>query len=218
MATNPLKTYKDIDNILNKLIKSKADSVIGVTELEDHHPLRIKRIVKGKIKNFNSSLKEIPETHRQQLRPKAYIRNGSVYAAKRNLILKKKRYGTVNSLAYIMESEKSINIDTPIDLELCKLIMKKMIFSSAIIGTGYGLRVLSKCLLSIKNINLNYIFSRSKKGLYFTNNIHVINKDKKINLICIETPPYTHLKYINFFIKKNSYILCEKPVVNNIQI
>ena len=46
MATNPLKTYKDIDNILNKLIKSKADSVIGVTELEDHHPLRIKRIVK----------------------------------------------------------------------------------------------------------------------------------------------------------------------------
>ena len=38
-----------------------------------------------------------------------------------------------------MESEKSINIDTPIDLELCKLIMKKMIFSSAIIGTGYGL-------------------------------------------------------------------------------
>ena len=28
-----------------------------------------------------------------------------------------------------MESEKSINIDTPIDLELCKLIMKKMIFS-----------------------------------------------------------------------------------------
>ena len=64
--------------------------------------------------------------------------------------------------SYIMESEKSINIDTPIDLELCKLIMK-MIFSSAIIGTGYGLRVLSKCLLSIKNINLNYIFLEVKK-------------------------------------------------------
>ncbi len=92
-----------------------------------------------------------------------------------------------------------------------------MIFSAAIIGTGYGLRVLSKCLLSIKNINLSYIFSRNKKGLYFTNNIHVINKDKKINLICIETPPYTHLKLIKFFIKKNVYILCEKPVVNNIQ-
>ena len=92
-----------------------------------------------------------------------------------------------------------------------------MRFSAAIIGTGYGLRVLSKCFLSIKNINLNYIFSRNKKGINFTNNIHLINKDKKINLICIETPPNTHFKLIKFFIKKNAYILCEKPVVNNIQ-
>ncbi len=91
-----------------------------------------------------------------------------------------------------------------------------MRFSAAIIGTGYGLRVLSKCLFSINNINLNYIFSRNKKGINFTNNIHLINKDKKINLICIETPPFTHLKLIKFFIKKKAYILCEKPAVNNI--
>ena len=124
MATNPLKNFKDIDNVLRKLIKSKADSVIGVTKLHDHHPLRIKKIEGGKIKDFNSSLKEIPETHRQQLKPYAYVRNGSMYAAKRDLILKKKRYGTKNSLPYFMKSEKSINIDTPIDLKLCKLIMK----------------------------------------------------------------------------------------------
>ena len=35
---------------------------------------------------------------RQQLKPKAYVRNGSIYAAKRNLILKKKRYGTLDQI------------------------------------------------------------------------------------------------------------------------
>ena len=125
MATNPLKTHKDIDKVLKKLIKLKADSVIGVIKVDDHHPLRIKKIVNGKIVNFSKNLKEIPETHRQQLRPKAYIRNGSIYAVKRDLIVKRKRYGTKNSIPYIMDSNKSINIDTKIDLIIAKQLLKK---------------------------------------------------------------------------------------------
>ena len=73
MATNPLKTYKDIDIVLKKIIKTKAESVIGVVKLEDHHPLRIKKLINGKIRNFNKTLKEIPEGERQDLRPVAYI-------------------------------------------------------------------------------------------------------------------------------------------------
>jgi CMP-N-acetylneuraminic acid synthetase len=125
MATNPLKTHKDIDNVLRKLIRSKADSVIGMVKAEDHHPLRIKKIVNGKIKNFSKDLIEIPEMHRQQLKPSAYIRNGSMYASKRNMLIKGKRYGTKNSIAYLMNSNNSINIDTPIDLMIAKEILKK---------------------------------------------------------------------------------------------
>jgi len=125
MATNPLKTYKDIDKVLKKLIKTKADSVIGVVKLDDHHPIRIKKIVNGKIKNFSKNLTEIPETHRQQLKPTAYIRNGSIYASKRNLLIKGKRYGTKNSIPYIMDSSKSVNIDNGIDLMIAKQLLKK---------------------------------------------------------------------------------------------
>tara|TARA_Y100000816_G_C26106918_1_gene588581 strand:- start:2822 stop:3532 length:711 start_codon:yes stop_codon:yes gene_type:complete len=125
MATNPMKTSLDIDNVIKILIKKKADSVIGVTKLEDHHPLRIKKIVNGKLKDFNKLLKEIPETHRQQLKPDAFIRNGSIYAAKRNMIVKKKRYGSKNSIPYIMSSMNSINIDEKKDLELFKILLKK---------------------------------------------------------------------------------------------
>ena len=125
MATNPLKTYQDIDNVLKKLIKTGADSVIGVVKLEDHHPLRIKKIVNGRITNFKKNLNEIPEGERQDLRPVAYIRNGSIYASKRNMLIKGKRYGTKNSLPYIMNENNSVNIDTKRDLILADLLIKK---------------------------------------------------------------------------------------------
>ena len=125
MATNPLKTHKDIDSVLKKLIKAKADSVIGIVKLEDHHPARIKKIVNGKITNFLKNLDEVPETHRQQLKPYAYIRNGSIYASKRDLLLQGKRYGTKNSLPYLMNADNSINIDTKIDLMIAKELLRK---------------------------------------------------------------------------------------------
>ena len=38
MATNPLKNFKDIDTIINKLIKTKADTVIAMSKVTEHHP------------------------------------------------------------------------------------------------------------------------------------------------------------------------------------
>jgi CMP-N,N'-diacetyllegionaminic acid synthase len=125
MATNPFKTSKDIDLAIKKIIDKKADSVIGMSRLQDHHPMRIKKIKNGKIENFNKLLKEIPEQHRQQLRPKAYIRNGSIYVVKSSLLRKGIRYGTKKSYPLIMSSKKSINIDTKLDLYLAKKILNE---------------------------------------------------------------------------------------------
>lgn len=123
MATNPMKTVDDIDAALEKLISTGADSVIGVTKLDDHHPIRIKKIVDDKIENF--CLPEIPETHRQQLKPDAYIRNGAIYSAKRDLLMKGFRYGTENSRPHIMPAEKSVNVDTEMDLLVAEFLIKK---------------------------------------------------------------------------------------------
>lgn len=124
MCTNPMKTVRDIDNVIKKIIKYKCDSVIAVKKLEDNHPLRIKKIVNDKICNFNNQLIEVPEQHRQQLKPKAYIRNGSIYASKAALIRKGIRYGTKNSRPYVMPEARSINIDSPIDFILAEHLMK----------------------------------------------------------------------------------------------
>ena len=122
MCTNPMKKAEDIDAALNKLIETQADSVIGVTKLDDHHPIRIKKIVNDRIRDF--CLPEIPETHRQMLKPDAYIRNGAIYAVRRDLLMAGFRYGTENSRPYVMPAEHSVNIDSEIDVLVAELLLQ----------------------------------------------------------------------------------------------
>ena len=123
LCTNPFKTSNDIDNVIKKQITTDADSVIAVMPLEDHHPIRIKKIVGGKIRDF--ILPEIPESRRQDLKPKAYIRNGSIYSMRRDMLEKGIRYGTNNSLAYIMPRERTVNIDEPMDFVIADYLMQR---------------------------------------------------------------------------------------------
>ena len=125
LCTNPLKTSYDIKEVVKRQIKTNADSVIAVVKLDDSHPLRIKKIIDGKIVNFLPQLKEIPESRRQDLRPFAYLRCGSIYSMRRDMLLKKIRYGSKNSLAYIMPRKRVINIDGQLDFEFAEFFMKK---------------------------------------------------------------------------------------------
>ena len=44
---------------------------------------------------------------------------------RRDMLEKKIRYGTADSLAYIMPRERTVNIDEPMDLEIAKILMEK---------------------------------------------------------------------------------------------
>ena len=123
MATNPLRLSKDINNITNILLRNKADSVIAVNQLFDHHPARIKKIIKGKLYDF--AVKEKLESRRQDLKPKAYIRSGSIYAMSRRFVMSKKRYFSGKSFAYILPLDRSINIDDENDLLIAKKKIRK---------------------------------------------------------------------------------------------
>ncbi len=124
MCTNPMKTVEDIDASIEKLISTKADSVIAVHQLEDHHPARIKKIIDDKITDF--CIPEIPESRRQDLKPEAYIRSGSIYALKRDyLMVEGKRYGSDNSRPYILPQERAVNIDTQVDFMIAELMLNK---------------------------------------------------------------------------------------------
>lgn len=123
MATNPLKTVEDIDNVIQMLIDDKrADSVVSVVRVWDHHPSRIKYIEDDLLKPF---FPEVAESRRQDLTPPAYIRNGSIYATTVDSFLStQKRLGPVTK-AYVMSEDHTINIDRMMDMRVAEMIIKE---------------------------------------------------------------------------------------------
>ena len=124
-ATAPFKTADDIDACIRLLDTTGADSVIGVCKLDDHHPARIKQVdADGYLRDW-PGCPEPASGRRQDCKPDAYIRNGSIYAFRRDAIMFKdgKIFGHERSLAYIMPPERSVNIDSELDFKLCQLLM-----------------------------------------------------------------------------------------------
>ena len=115
MCTNPFKSGEMIDDIISTLDRNeKADAVITVERLLDHHPARIKKIENGYIRDF--CVEEELESRRQDLKPEAYIRNGNIYALRRDLLMTQTaRYGTNFCVPYYKENIPSANIDEPSD-------------------------------------------------------------------------------------------------------
>ncbi len=128
MCTNPLKTIQDIDNVIEKLDNTGADSVVSVVRVWDNHPLRIKYIENDKLMNFyGDENPDIPNTRRQDLTPPAYVRNGSIYAMTyKQMVGKGLRIGK-DVRPYIMDEQNSINLDEPLDLEIAKIKIRSLI-------------------------------------------------------------------------------------------
>ena len=61
------------------------------------------------------------------MKPNAYIRNGSIYSMRRDMLEEGIRYGTENSLAYIMPRERTVNIDEPMDFIIADYLMRQLL-------------------------------------------------------------------------------------------
>jgi CMP-N-acetylneuraminic acid synthetase len=123
-ATAPFKTSEDIEDCIWLLDKTGADSVIGVSRLDDHHPARIKWINEHGYLQDWPGCDEPASGRRQDCQPAAYIRNGSIYALRREVVMERGGaiFGHQRSLPYIMPPERSVNIDTELDFKLCQLL------------------------------------------------------------------------------------------------
>lgn len=123
-CVSPFRDSNDIDFALEKLIRSKSDSVISYVNTGEKHPTRLKRI-----KNFSVSdfCKEYPEPKRGSRRQdfeSCFIRNGAIYAMTRECIIKQKSRQGKKSLPFIMNENKSINIDNKFDLLVAKTLIE----------------------------------------------------------------------------------------------
>ena len=119
--TSPLRSSRDIDMSINKLINSKFDSLISVVNVGANHPSRMYEIEKNKLKPiFGEKISMMP---RQKLK-NIYIRNGSIYLTSVNSFKKNKSFISKNNMPYEMPLERSVNIDIKKDLITFKQYLK----------------------------------------------------------------------------------------------
>ena len=88
-----------------------------------------------------------------------------------------------------------------------------------IIGKNFGYNVIYKSIEKDKSFNvLGFSWKNKKINKELPKKIKVYSNwknlilDKKIKAIIIATPPQLHKQIIEFAIKKNKHIFCDKPV------
>lgn len=121
MATNPVKTSADIDACIEKLHETGCESVVSVVRVFDHHPARVKYIENDVLMDF---FPEKLESRRQELKPPAYVRNGSIYAMTKKFLLGNQVRYNKRTRPYVMPVTRSINIDEPIDLYVAEKLLE----------------------------------------------------------------------------------------------
>lgn len=120
--TGPMRIARDIDDAITKATDTNADSVVGLMELEDANPIRVKKIVNDHILCF--CVPE-PEGLRRQDQEKAYLRNGSIYVFKRDNLLENNSLYGKDSRPYVMPRERSVNIDEESDFLVAEYFLEK---------------------------------------------------------------------------------------------
>lgn len=121
--TAPLRKSHHIDEALGLLMNNPdADSVVSVTEApHQYNPYFVMKIEDGLLKFYNEDA--IKYTRRQSL-PKAYSRNGAVYAFRLETLDKKNSLYGDTCLPYVMSFEESVNIDTMYDLMMAEMFLR----------------------------------------------------------------------------------------------
>lgn len=119
--TSPFRSYKDIDNSLRKLIKSKASSLVSICKTDSLNPLFLYK----KRKEFLLPIKKTKKKYlrRQDIEPTFFL-DGSIYISKISSLLNKRTFCHSDTIGYEVPKWKSIEIDDIIDLELAKIILK----------------------------------------------------------------------------------------------
>lgn len=121
--TAPLRKTEDIDKALAMLIEADADGVISVVDVDNWHPMKMKKFDENSyLIDYQAPPVENPP---RQILPKVYMVNGAIYATKRDIFMEKNTFKGKKCLGYIMPPDRSVNIDTEIDFLIAEYYLRK---------------------------------------------------------------------------------------------
>ncbi|HEY3308698.1 MAG TPA: acylneuraminate cytidylyltransferase family protein [Desulfuromonadaceae bacterium] len=121
--TSPLRTSKDIDDAIQYLVQKNADAIVSVCET-DHSPLWA-NVLPDDLSMAGFIRDEVKNKRSQDLET-CYRLNGAIYLCNIERLLSERTLLISNNIfGYVMQKEKSVDIDSIIDLKLCELLMKE---------------------------------------------------------------------------------------------
>lgn len=121
--TSPLRTFKDIDSCIEVCSSNNKDTSVSVVEV-DKNPhwmftldksLRMKKVLDS---GTNVS--------RRQDSEKFYVLNGAVYVSTTNNVIDNRCLVNEDTIAYVMEKQRSLDIDTEDDLLFFEFLKKRL--------------------------------------------------------------------------------------------
>jgi CMP-N,N'-diacetyllegionaminic acid synthase len=113
--TAPFRTPRHVARAVSMLEQHpRATSVVGVRRLHDLHPARIKKLRGGVwLEDFGAP--EPDGSRRQDLKPAAYVRNGTIYLSRTSTLRNQHSILGHRICSIEMPEANSINVDTPFD-------------------------------------------------------------------------------------------------------
>lgn len=116
--TAPLRKPEHLVEAISLLEETGADSVVSVVEIPQHFsPHFAMKVDSGRLVHFLEEGRNI--TRRQDVLP-AYSRDGTIYAVKRDILVKERTIYGNYCCPLILEASESINLDTLEDWELAE--------------------------------------------------------------------------------------------------
>ncbi len=120
--TSPLRTAADIDAAIELAERSGTEAVVGVTEVRQHPYLMYRLDPAGRLTPF---IGHDLEYARRQDFPPLYAANGAIYLIRPSCLNRSGTFTPAGAQAYVMPPERSLDVDTPWDLQWAEWLLTR---------------------------------------------------------------------------------------------
>ncbi len=120
--TSPLRSKKDINGIINFMLKNNLKSTVAISKVREYPELMYKMNKEKKL------IREFMKYRSFNIRQKydaLYRINGALYMSDTNWILKNKTLVNKETFGYMMPIERSADLDDAFDWEIAELLSRK---------------------------------------------------------------------------------------------
>jgi N-acylneuraminate cytidylyltransferase len=121
--TSPLRRTIHIDESLQRLMSSDADSIVSVVKAHHNYTPDSEMILRDGCLKAYASWEE--KNNIRQLKPAYYARNCAIYAFTHGCLVGKNSIYGEKILPYEMAREESVDVDDLFDLELCEFLLAR---------------------------------------------------------------------------------------------